>query len=105
MKEDLVGARRCGSGGDGRRRSRRRVGSRRGEEDVGVRDESLVFVSGENCVPGEDVEVVHVAVPVDENDSPLFRETLGEEVGYAGTAVAGPDDSDGPGGGWRHCTY
>ena len=71
-------------------------------KEPGVWDERFVTVLGKNSKARKDIEVVHVAVPVDENDSPLFRETLGEEVGYAGTAVAGPDDGDGPGGGWRH---
>lgn len=74
-------------------------------EDVGVRDESLVFVAWEDCIPGEDVEVVHVAVPIDNDDPPSFREILGEEVGDASAPIAGSDDCDGPGGDQRHCTY
>ena len=74
-------------------------------EDVGVGDESLVFVAWEDCIPGEDVEVVHVAVPVDVDDPPSFWELRGEEVGNAGAAIAGSDDCNGPGGHQRHCTY
>ena len=68
-------------------------------EDVGVGDESLVFVAREDCIPGEDVEMVEVGVAVHEDDAPAGGEALCEEVCGAGTAVGGSEDGDGLGGG------
>ena len=68
-------------------------------EDVGVGEEGLVLVAGEDGEAGEDVEVVEVAVAVDEDDAPAAGKALGEDEGGAGTAVGGPEDGDGLGGG------
>ena len=64
-----------------------------------IGDEGLVLVAGEDGVPREDVQMVHVAVPVDEDDAPAVREGLGEEAGCACAAIASPEDGDGLGGG------
>ena len=101
VKEDV------GRSGDGgrTRAGGRSVGRREGVEDAAVWDESLVFVAREDCIPGQDVEVVHMAVPINDDDPPSFWEILGEEVCDAGAAIAGSNDCDSPGGGQRHCTY
>ena len=68
-----------------------------GAEDVVIGDEGLVLVAGKGGIPRKDVQMVHVAVAVDEDDAPAVWEGLGEEAGRACAAVAGPEDGDGLG--------
>lgn len=56
-------------------------------EDIGVWNESLVFVAGDDGVSWKDVEMVHVGIPIDHNYSPVVWQLGREDLSSAAACV------------------